>query len=241
MRDLKVCLTPDLFHYYNHPDQIVVVVDILRATSVISTAFHYGIRSVIPVSSVEETSLYIEKIDHIIAAERNAMPLPGFDYGNSPFQYMNSDIYNKVLVLTTTNGTKSIRIAEDYDVITACYINLDAVCKFLLTQKKDVLILCSAWKGLINLEDSIFAGNLSKLLLESSVFRSSCDSTILSINLCEDAGDNLFEYLRNSSHRMRLKGLNMEKDTRFCLSPDINSDIIPMLSDGKLSAYNIRE
>ena len=94
-------------------ESIVVVIDVLRATSVISTAFHYGVKEIIPVQSLEEAKNYQGKENHIVAAERNAMPIDGFDFGNSPFHYMNDKVKDKTLVLTTTNGTKALEIATN--------------------------------------------------------------------------------------------------------------------------------
>ena len=104
----------------------------------------------------------------------------------------------------------------------------------MIEDDNDVIILCSGWKGVFNLEDPIFAGTLSNLLLDSNKFSSVCDSLFASIELMKNAGDNLFEYLSNSSHRRRLKSLNMEKDTRYCLSPPEKSDIIPILKKDRL-------
>jgi len=233
--NLKICLTPDNFSNYHISDHtLVVVVDLLRATTVISTAFHYGIKEIIPVQGVDKAREYFGKENHIVAAERNAMALEGFDYGNSPFQYMNDNIKGKNLVLTTTNGTHAINIARKYKVITASFINIDAVLDFLISSSKDVLILCSGWKGVFNLEDSLFAGCLANRLLLSTYFETNCDSVLASSRLYHQSKDNMFNYLSESAHRKRLKSLNMERDTKFCLTPTIKSSIIPTLIGEKL-------
>ena len=111
--NIQVCLVSNLFkNYFLKENTVVVVVDLLRATSVISTAFHYGIKDIIPVSSLEEAKTFIENENTIVAAERNAEALPGFDFGNSPFQYMNNDIINKTLVLTTDSQVFSFPSAS---------------------------------------------------------------------------------------------------------------------------------
>ena len=236
-RNINVCLVSDLFENYPLSENtIVVVVDLLRATTVISTAFNFGVKEIIPVPSLEIAKTYIDREDFIVAAERNAMPIKGFDYGNSPFQYMNNGILDKTLVLTTTNGTKAINIASNYEVITSCFINIDAVEEFLLKSNKDVLILCSGWKGVFNLEDTIFSGCLANKLISSKKFNVNCDSTLASLNLYEQAKHDYFSFLANSAHRKRLKFLNIEKDTEFCLNPDFKSKIIPTLKNGKLVA-----
>ncbi len=237
MRRLNVCLTSDLFHHYDEGNKLVIVVDILRATTVISTAFHYGISELIPVISLEQAKQYINKEGYIVAAERNAEPIEGVPLGNSPFQYMNDDVKNKTLVLTTTNGTKAIRLSSKHEVISACFINIDVVYDFIMKSIKDVIVLCSGWKGLVNMEDSIFAGILSDKLLKTNEFQSQCDSLLASVAIKRDAGNDLFSYLEDSAHRNRLKHLNMEADTKFCLNPTFKSSIIPILKNGKLIPF----
>ena len=233
-KNISVCFTADQFEKYADGKSTVVVVDVLRATSVISTAFMEGVKAIIPVQNLDEALEYKGKEGCIVAAERNAKPIEGFDYGNSPFHYINADVEGKTLVLTTTNGTKAIYNAKEHKVLTASYINIEAVAQHLIEEHNDVILLCSGWKGVFNLEDPIFAGSLAKLLLESGRYESNCDSLFASMQLLKSADGNLFTYLSDSSHRRRLKSLNMEDDTRFCLAPPVKSDIIPILKDGKL-------
>jgi len=233
-KNISVCFTADQFEKYADRKSTVVVVDVLRATSVISTAFMEGVEAVIPVQTLDEALSYKGKEGYIVAAERNAKPIEGFDYGNSPFHYINADVAGEILVLTTTNGTKAIHNAREHKVITASYINIDAVANHLIEEHNDVIILCSGWKGVFNLEDPIFAGSLAELLLASGKYKSNCDSLFASMQLLKNSNGDLFNYLSDSSHRKRLKSLNMEDDTRFCLSPPIKSDLIPILKGEKL-------
>ena len=232
-KKISTCFLPVLFEKYTNPDSIVAVIDVLRATSVISTAFHYGIKEIIPVQSLEEAKNYQGKENYIVAAERNAMPVDGFDYGNSPFHYMNDKVKNKTLVLTTTNGTKALKMAENHQYITASFVNFEAIVNYLIAQNKDVILLCSGWKGFFNLEDSIFAGKLAESLIQKG-FQNNNDSTIAAIHLFKNVDTDLFSFLSNSSHRKRLKSLNMEEDTKFCLNSNFQSNIVPILKDGKL-------
>jgi 2-phosphosulfolactate phosphatase len=233
-KNISVCFTANQFEKYADGKSTVVVVDLLRATSVISTAFMEGVKAIIPVQTLDEALSYKGKEGYIVAAERNAKPIEGFDYGNSPFHYINADVAGKTLVLTTTNGTKAIYNAKEHKVITASYINIEAVANHLIEENNDVIILCSGWKGVFNLEDPIFAGSLAKLLLDAGTYESNCDSLFASLQLLKNSGDDLFNYLSDSSHRRRLKSLNMEDDTRFCLSPPVKSTIIPILKGDKL-------
>ena len=232
-KKITTCFVSNWYDENINSESIVVVIDVLRATSVISTAFHYGVKEIIPVQSLEEAKNYQGKENHIVAAEKNAMPIDGFDFGNSPFHYMNDKVKDKTLVLTTTNGTKALEIATNQICITASFVNFDAVVTYLFSQEKDVVLLCSGWKELFNLEDSIFAGKLAESLMQKG-FQNSNDSTLAAIHLFKNADTDLFTFLSDSSHRKRLKSLDMEEDIKFCLSPTFQSDIIPILKDGKL-------
>lgn len=233
-KNISVCFTTNQFENYSDGKSTVVVVDLLRATSVISTAFECGVSAIIPVRTLEEAQKYKDVKNHIIAAERNTLPIEGFDYGNSPYHYINADVKGKTLVLTTTNGANAILLAKEHKVITASFVNIDAVADYLVNENNDIIILCSGWKSLFNLEDPIFAGALAEKLLESNQFSSTCDSVQASIRLYSSGKVNLFEYLSNSSYRNRNSSDKVIKDTHFCLNPTIKSNIVPIFDDGKL-------
>jgi len=231
---IQVCFSPNQFNIFADRMSTVVIVDLLRATSVISTAFECGVEMVIPVKTLEEAMLYKKYNNHIVAAERNTMLIEGFDYGNSPFHYIDSDVLGKNLVLTTTNGTKAIHLAKDHKVITASFLNIDAVTNYLVNDNNDIIILCSGWKGFFNLEDSIFAGALSEKLLLTNSFNANCDSLQASREIYSLAKSDIFGFLSKSSYRKRNMSDQVIKDTKFCLNPYIKSNIVPMLLDGKL-------
>ena len=233
-RKIQVCLSTDYFFKYADNKSIVVVVDLLRATTVISVAFENGVSSIIPVKTLNEAIKYKNQKNHIIAAERNTLPIEGFDYGNSPYHYLNSNIHDKTLVLTTTNGTKAIHLAKYHKVITASFVNISAVTDYLIKENNDIIVLCSGWKGYFNLEDSIFAGALCKRLLDSNNFIANCDSLLASTQLYSNASKDLFKYLDQSSYRRRNSSEEIIKDTQFCLNPTIISDIVPIYIDKKL-------
>ncbi len=230
---INTSLSPVYFEKYADNESIVVVIDVLRATSVISTAFHYGVKEIIPVQTLDQALDFKGKKNYIVAAERNAMLIEGFDFGNSPFHYMNQGVQDKTLVFTTTNGTKALDMAKNHQTVTASFVNFDAVANYLIDQQKNVIFFCAGWKGYFNLEDSIFAGKLGERLLEKG-FTTTDDSTLSSVYLHQKSDTDLFSFLSSSSHRNRLKTLNMEEDTKFCLQPNFQSNIVPILKNKKL-------
>jgi 2-phosphosulfolactate phosphatase len=238
-RNLQVCMTPALFDLYADKKSIVVVVDVLRATSSMCIAFEQGVEKMIPVSTVEEALEYRNNgLDYILAAERNGAPVKSFDFGNSPQVYIDMDVKGRTVVMTTTNGTKSISIAKkEHDVAIGSLLNLDAIAKWLIVQNRDVIIFCAGWKDKFNLEDTLFAGALAQQLVESGLYDGSCDAVQASQVLWEQAKDDVYGFLENSSHRKRLAKLDIDSDVHFCLKVNQTTKI-PVLKDGFLVAVN---
>ena len=206
---VEVCFSPEEFDLYKQEYKAVVAIDVLRATTAICTAFQHGAEKLIPVSTIEEARDY-KLQGYMVGAERNGQIVDGFDFGNSPYSYMGADIKGKTLVLTTTNGTKAInRAAKTHEVYVGALVNLDAIIKLLIDNPTDVLLLASGWQGKFNLEDSICAGAITEALLDSGKYMSDEDSTIAAMFLFKKARDNYFGFLKASSHRRRLKNLNL--------------------------------
>src|SRR5678809_6262 len=110
---LYTSLSPALIHLYDLSNSIVVIIDVLRATSTIATALFNGAKCVIPVDSVSKCLEIGRQIESITAGERDGRIAEGLEYGNSPFEYPAEFISGKTLVLTTTNGTRLLHIALD--------------------------------------------------------------------------------------------------------------------------------
>jgi len=230
---VEVCFTPGEYPYYKDEFEIVVVIDVLRATSAICAAFENGIKAIIPVPTVEEAWDYKLK-GYYAGAERKGQIVEGFDFGNSPFAYIREDFKGQEVVLTTTNGTKSLDVAKNAEtVVVGSFLNLDSLSKWLEAQNKNVLCLCSGWQDKFNLEDTICAGAISDYLISTGKYTSIEDSSIAAKYLFLSAKDNYLGYLKSSSHRRRLKNLNLNEDIKYCLTPN-QTNAIPILKDGKL-------
>lgn len=230
---IEVCYTPGEYDYFKDEFEIVVVIDVLRATTAICVAFEYGIKSIIPVPTLEDALEYKKK-GFLVGAERKGQIVEGFDFGNSPYSYMKDEFKGKDVVLTTTNGTKSIAAAKDADtLVIGALVNLDVLTTWLIKQNKNTLCLCSGWQDKFNLEDSICAGAISEALINTGNFTSIEDSSIAAKYLYLSAKDNYMGYLKSSSHRRRLRNLNLNEDIKYCLTPN-KTKVIPILKDGKL-------
>ncbi len=235
---VETCFLPGQYPLYAQDMGIVVVIDILRATSAMVTAFECGVRSIIPVGTIEEARNYIGRDGYIAAAERNGEVVEGFAVGNSPIAFTQMDLKGMTIVMTTTNGTKAINLASGANkVVIGAFLNLSALTEWLIKQDENVLLLCSGWKDKFNLEDSVFAGAVMERLLESGKFGLEEDSSISAKYLYMAARDNFMSIVKAAPRRKRLESLNLYEDVKFCLTPD-QSRVIPVLQDGALVRMN---
>jgi 2-phosphosulfolactate phosphatase len=235
---LQTCLSPALLHTHDVSHSIVVIIDVLRATSTIATAIKNGAKSVIPVDSVADCIKLGSQMEVITAGERDGKIAEGLTYGNTPFQYSEKFIKDKILVLTTTNGTRLLHMAlaeNAKEIITGSFPNLSAVCKYIITQKQNTVLACAAWKDRVNIEDTLFAGAVIGKIKEH--FFINCDSSQIAESLYNEAKNNLFSFMdiKDASHFKRLLNFGLEKDIRYCLTEDI-ADVLVVYKDGRLVA-----
>ena len=133
-----------------------------------------------------------------------------------------------------SSDLKAIEQAKDsHQVIIGAFSNLDAVCDYLISQERDVILLCAGWKNKYNLEDSLFAGAVVDKLAEHEIFDEFADSSLAARYLYQTAKDDPFKFLKNSSHRIRLARLNLKEDIKYCLSFN-KTNIVPVLHKGRL-------
>jgi 2-phosphosulfolactate phosphatase len=233
---LFTCLSPSLLDLYDVSSSIVVIIDVLRATSTIATALHNGAKEIIPVDSVPDCIRIGKEISAITAGERDGQIAEGLQHGNSPFEYSTAFIGGKTLVLTTTNGTKLLHMAHARgakEIITGSFPNITKVINYLLSKNINVILACAAWKDKVNIEDTLFAGAVANRIKSS--FDVQCDSTQMAENMYMHAKNDLFEFMkeRNATHYHRLTKYHLEKDIRYCLTDD-GAPALPVYVDGKL-------
>lgn len=232
MNKFDVCLSPDLLHLHQLENSIVVVTDIFRATSCMVTGLAHGVESITPVATVEECKI-LQDQGYIAAAERNAEKVEGFDLNNSPFSFMDERLIGENIAMTTTNGTLAISKAKRtaLKVLVGAFLNLGALTHYLRKEPYDVLVLCAAWKGRPNLEDTLFAGALAEALKDEYMIME--DSALMAQRLYNQGKDQLISFVSSSSHVRRLQRLGIHKDISFCLQHDLYNEI-PVLRGGRL-------
>ncbi|MBA9075489.1 2-phosphosulfolactate phosphatase [Rufibacter quisquiliarum] len=225
MPSIDVCFSPELLPLYDLKGKIAVAVDVLRATSSMVTALAHGVSHIAPVSDLQECLAFREK-GYLVAAERDGIKADGFDFGNSPFHYREG-VEGKRLAITTTNGTQAIRLSRAADeVLVGAFVNVGAVARYVRAKGKDVVVVCAGWKGLFNLEDTLFAGALAERL--QADFHLNHDATLAAYHLYQTAKTDLLGFLSKSSHVQRLERLHILPDIEFCLQEDVYQ-LVPVL------------
>lgn len=138
---------------------IVVVIDVLRATSVMAKALHAGASTLITCREIDQAQRMAQQGSPrpLLCGERGCKPIEGFDLGNSPSEY-GEQVVGRTLILTTTNGTHAIESAAAATrMITASFLNFSAVVD-QLGQRERVHLICAGTEGAVTAEDVLLAG-----------------------------------------------------------------------------------
>lgn len=218
--------------------QTAVVIDVLRATTVITTALDNGAREVIPVKTVEEAqNLYATCDNALRGGERNALKIEGFDLGNSPLEYKKKTVEGKTLILTTTNGTNALNniIGAD-EVVLACFRNAEAMANHHVglshRGSRDIIIVCAGTEGRFSLDDGLCAGMLIEQLKQQTEVETD-DLGLLLNRFYNESKDNLFSALSECYHLKRLFMLGFYDDIKFCLETNCVGTV-PILKNDKI-------
>lgn len=233
VKKIEVCVSPALYPYYENPEAIVVVTDVLRASSAIVSAFMNGVERIIPVGTLEEAKAYKER-GFMVAAERDGLVRDFADFGNSPYNFTPERVAGKQIVYSTTNGTNAIHLASSGNqVLIGAYLNLSALAKYIRNEQKDLLVLCAGWKNKFNLEDTLFAGALAQLVLEDDNYSTICDATLGAVDLYNLAKEDMMGYISKVAQNGRLKKNNLDDVIGYCHESDL-CDLIPVLNEDHL-------
>jgi len=231
MKTISTCISPQLLPLHTLENKVAIVVDILRATSSMITAFAYDVASITPVPTLADCRMLKEQ-GFVTAGERGGHKVDGFDLGNSPFEFMDHQLNGKDLAFTTTNGSQAIlSVVNASNVLLGSFLNLSATANFLRQQNESVVILCAGWKGKFNIEDTLYAGALAGLLQDDFAYED--DATLAAASLYEQASSDLLAYLKKGSHAQRLEGFENHRDLEFCIQMD-QFNLNAIYRDGRL-------
>jgi len=232
-KKLETCFSPALYPQDEHMNSIVVIIDILRASSAICTAFANGAASILPVADADEAREYKSR-GYLVAAERDGFVLDFADFGNSPFNFTREKVEGKTIVYSTTNGTGIINQASSaHAIAVGSFLNLGALTEWIIRQERDTLLFCAGWKNRFNIEDTVCAGAIASNLMASGKFSTICDSTLAAMDLWSLACHDLSGYIGKAAQRTRLRDKKLDDCIEFCLTIDF-TDKIPVMKNGFL-------
>ena len=239
MNNLEVVFTPEEIKNRRLSGKLIVVIDVLRASSTIVTALAYGCRGLVPILSPEqakEKAQQFKKEEVLLGGEREGRKIKGFDLGNSPREYQKEIVEDRIIIFSTTNGVKTLEIVRGaFRIIIASFLNLQATFNYCSKFQGDILLACAGEEGHFSLEDTVCAGMLINSLRD--IYSDTCqevDANLTAQVLYKKFGNNILEMLRKSQHGRYLENIGLRKDLEFCSQLDI-FNIVPIFRDGLIS------
>lgn len=221
----SVFLLPKLIPSGALVNQVVVVIDVLRATSTITAALAAGAREVIPCLEVEEARRVAVELgeDARLGGERGGCRIDGFHFGNSPFEYTPESIGGRTLVFTTTNGTRAMQACRAArSVLIGAFVNLEAIAE-RVEAAGDGALVCAGTDGEVTSEDLLFAGAVLRRLADRRgvAVEGLCGNheawlACAAYDAVTGGGEGLLAALRSSRGGENLRALGMEPDVVWC-------------------------
>ncbi len=214
----------------------VVVIDVLRATSVMVHALSEGALEIIPAATVEEAFQRVKSFPSgttLLGGERSSRKIEGFDLGNSPKEYVADRVRGKRLILTTTNGTRAFHfVSSGEEIMVGSFFNMGAVVERCFKLDRDLVIFPSGDKGNFSLEDTVCGGMLVDLIIKGGKNPIALtDASHTAHILYQRFKGNLLEAFHLSHHGRELIDLGLEEDLLYCSQIDI-TDIVPVFREG---------
>ncbi len=164
---------------------VAVVIDVLRATSVVTTALAAGANEVITCRQVEDARTHAASLSTqpLLCGERGCRLIDGFDLGNSPAEYTSQQVVGRTLILTTTNGTRAIVVAQSArTMVLASFLNLSVVVDAII-DANSVLLVCAGTEGRVTGEDTLLAGAIVDQCVRRSIADCSmCDASAIALH-----------------------------------------------------------
>jgi len=213
-------------------NKTVVVIDMLRATSVIVTAIDNGCKGVIPVLTVDEAANIVRnsKEEFMLGGERNALKIEGFHYSNSPLEYTRETIQGKTLVMTTTNGTKAIKgCAGAGNILIGAMLNAKAIAERIVKLNKDVVIVNAGTYGEFSIDDFLCSGYIIDCVIK--LVETELSDIAVTSHYIYKNNEDIKDFIKNASHYKRIMKLGLAADLEYCCKKDI-IDNVPEYKDG---------
>ncbi len=241
MRTPDIVLLPEELRKKDLTEYLVVMIDVLRASSTITTALASGASKIIPVFFPEEAKKRVIEFSSckiLLGGERGGVKLPGFDLGNSPLEYDRRSVEHKTVLLTTTNGIRTIELIQGAaEVIIGCFLNIQSIVQYCCSYTGKILLVCAGDRGAVSLEDTVCAGMIRCLYQEQQKDcqknGTECDDSLIACRMYREFGGDLLNMMKISIWGQHLSALGLEGDLAYCARENIYHHI-PVLRGGSI-------
>lgn len=221
--------------------RVVVVIDVLRASTTIATALAHGARAIIPFESADDVvtrSKSFERSDVLLAGERKMRPIPGFDLGNSPREFTPDVVDGKTILLTTTNGTAALTAVQGArEIVVGSFVNLSAIVAVLKTAIRgnvDIALVCAGAERQFALEDAVCAGRMLRALSRRLATASLSDAARAAMVLERRYARDLGALFQDAAHASRLVEAGFAEDLTWCAGLDTHP-VVPVYADRQVT------
>lgn len=238
---LDVFFTPAEVRPSDTSGRLVAIIDVLRASTTVAVALANGAKTVVPLPTADEVimrSRDFEKSAVRTAGEQKMLPIPGFDFGNSPGAFTAEAVEGKTILLTTSNGTRALLgVQGARDIVIASYVNLTAVLAMMKLASRtdtDITIICAAEEGLFALEDAACAGRFVRSIPKRTDAVMLNDAATASVLVDKKYGDNIAKIFQDSSHGQALKAAGFGDDLATAAAVDSYS-VVPIYQDRQIT------
>ncbi|MFA9396660.1 MAG: 2-phosphosulfolactate phosphatase [Clostridiaceae bacterium] len=232
--NIDIIISAKYIKDYDFSNKIAIVIDTLRATSVIVTALNNGANRIIPVLEIEEALKLKEQLGDkvLLAGERKGLKIKDFDLSNSPLEYRGEVIKNKNIILTTSNGTRAIKgCASARKVYIASLLNGEAVSNLLIKENSDVVFVNAGTYDEFSMDDFITSGYIISRIMESSEAKLS-DISKTAMYIYENNKD-IKSYIKDAFHYKIMEELGFYDDLEFCIRKG-QFNIVPIYKNGEI-------
>lgn len=234
--NIDVIISADYIRNDIIQDKVVVVIDMLRATSVITTAIMNGCKEVIPTLTIEEAFKIKERLGSencILGGERQAVKVEGFDFSNSPLEYTENKVKGKSIILSTTNGTRTLTSClKAKKIYVGCVLNASAIARKLIEENQDVVIVNSGTNGQFSMDDYICTGFILKEMskITSKLYLSDIAKSALK---AYEFQPDILGYIKEARHYGVMVNLELQKDIEYCVQKNI-TNIVSEYKEGHI-------
>jgi 2-phosphosulfolactate phosphatase len=242
---VSVALTPRLLR--EPRSHVVAVVDVLRATSSLVAMFDNGLLRAMIADNLRDARNLALRNFSLLCGEAKALPLPGFDYGNSPSEFAGLSLKGKSAVLWTTNGTRALAAASPAPAVAvAALANRTGAAKRLIEEASalgtDIAVVCAGLErgAAFSLEDSVSAGAIVEAVRKADPAVVMTDSAWAALHLWQWYRGDAMRAFRHSVHGRALLAMGFDHDLAYAARVDTTNTVPMMYVENGVKTLRLR-